>query len=138
MSRARTYPIDGNKLKNLILTTGTTLPEASVVMGGSRDYLSGVCRTNKATAQCMSLIALTLNIPKELYLIKEPEPEVSHETEDDPRGIAQLLADIAKDVRKLVELMEEKENEQKTWNLPFGDPACGDRPDGRAGTSEHQ
>lgn len=121
MSRARTYPIDGNKLKNLILTTGITLAEASERLGGSKDYLSGVCRTNKATAQCMSLIALVLNIPKDLYLIKEPEP-VSHETtEDDPRGVAELLADIAKDVKKLVELMEEKENEQKTWNLPFGD-----------------
>lgn len=119
MSRAKTVNIDGEKLRAMILASGKTLAEASELLGGSKDYLSGVCRSNKATTQCMSLIALVLNIPKDLYIVKEPEP-VSHETaEADPRGIQELLADIAKDVRRLVNLMEEKKNEQTTWSLPY-------------------
>ena len=70
MSRAKTFDIDGDKLRNLILATGRTLREASVELGGSEKYLAGICREGKATAQCMSLIGLALAIPKDLYMIK--------------------------------------------------------------------
>ena len=131
MSRARTYPIDGNRLKNLILTTGITLAEASERLGGSKDYLSGVCRTNKATAQCMSLIALALSIPKDLYLIEEKKEEVStNESDGDPQSIIELLQAIKKSVEKIEKYIEEKSYEQKTFNLPFGDPVdCGSTDD---------
>lgn len=123
MSRARTYPINGDKLRNHILSTGLTLQEASEKLGGSKDYLSGVCRTNKATAQCMSLIALALSIPKDLYAIKEKkEEEITNESDGDPQSIIELLQAIKKSVEKIEKYIEEKSYEQKTFNLPFGDP----------------
>lgn len=119
MSRARTYPIDGNKLKNLILTTGITLAEASEQLGYSKDYIANCVRQNMMTRQAISLIGLMLNIPEELYVPKEAEPETI------PEGIAftteDYLAKIMRLLEEILQKMEEKENEQKTWNLPFGD-----------------
>lgn len=119
MSRARTYPIDGNKLKNLILTTGITLAEASEQLGYSKDYIANCVRQNMMTRQAISLIGLMLNIPEELYVPKKAEPETI------PEGIAftteDYLAKIMRLLEEILQKMEEKENEQKTWNLPFGD-----------------
>lgn len=119
MSRAKTFDIDGDKLRNLILATGRTLREASVELGGSEKYLAGICREGKATAQCMSLIGLALAIPKELYLIKEEHPDPE---EEDPKfTVEELLAKIAKDLEQIIKLMEGRDYEQKTFSLPFGD-----------------
>ena len=119
MSRAKTFDIDGDKLRNLILATGRTLREASVELGGSEKYLAGICREGKATAQCMSLIGLALAIPKDLYMIK---PEVPDPEEDDPKfTVEELLAKIAKDLEQIIRLMEGRDYEQKTFSLPFGD-----------------
>ena len=131
MSRARTYPIDGDKLRRLILTTGLTLHEASEKLGGSRDYLSGVCRTNKATAQCMSLIALALSIPKDLYAIEEKkEEEITNESDGDPQSIIELLQAIKKSVEKIEKCLENKNNDQMAFHLPFSDSGDGVHPVG--------
>ena len=122
MSRLRTFPIDGERLKALILAQGRTLPEASEMVGGSKDYIASVCRSGKATAQCMSLIGLALSIPKDLYIIKEPEPEVPHETSpEEPENLMDALKEIQKLLNRVVELMEVKNEDQKTWRLPFSD-----------------
>lgn len=122
MSRAKTFDIDGEKLKNLILATGHTLKEASIELGGSEKYLAGVCREGKATAQCMSLIGLALAIPKDLYIIKEPEPEApAEETGGIPFTAEDYLSKIMQLLETIVENMEVKNNEQKVWNLPFSE-----------------
>lgn len=122
MSRLRTYPIDGNRLKALIIAQGRTLQDASELIGGSRDYLTSICRQGRATAQCMSLIGLALSIPKDLYEIKEPEPEAPGQPDPgDPEDLMAVLKNIQKLLNKVVILMEEEKDEQKTWRLPFGD-----------------
>lgn len=122
MSRLRTYPIDGERLKALILAQGRTLQEASELVGGSRDYLTGICRSGKATSQCMAIIGLALSIPKDLYLIREPEPETPEgEDPGDPEDLMAVLKNIQKLLNKVVIMMEVRDEEQKTWRLPFGD-----------------
>ena len=107
MSRLRTYPIDGDRLRALIQAQGRTLQDASELIGGSRDYLTSICRTGKATAQCMALIGLALSIPKDLYLIKEPEPEVPEQTDpEDPEDLMAVLKNIQKLLNKVVIMME--------------------------------
>ena len=131
MSRARMVAINGDKLKNLILATDMTLADASEKMGYSRDYLSGVCRENKASAQCMSLIALMLMIPQDHYIVKEPEPEPEPE---EPNDVLEILKRISKDMQTIIELMKEGKDEQKTWRLPFGnDPGDSRSCDDNAG-----
>lgn len=122
MSRLRTYPIDGERLKALILAQGRTLADASEMIGGSRDYLTGICRSGKATAQCMAIIGLALSIPKDLYLIKEPEPEAPEPVDpEDPEDLMAVLKNIQKLLNKVVTMMEVRDEEQKTWRLPFSD-----------------
>lgn len=122
MSRLRTFPIDGEKLKALVIANGFTLQDASEMIGGSRNYLTSICRDGKATAQCMSLIGLALNIPKQAYAIPEPEPEVPHETSpEEPENLMETLKAIQKLLSRVVELMEVKNEDQKTWRLPFSD-----------------
>lgn len=121
MSRLRTYPIDGERLKALILAQGRTLPEASEMVGGSRDYIASICRSGRATAQCMSLIGLTLSIPKDLYMIREPEPEAPEQDPAEPEDLMEALKAIQKLLGRVVELMEVKNEDQKTWRLPFSD-----------------
>ena len=122
MSRLRTYPIDGERLKALILAQGRTLQEASELIGGSKDYLTGICRSGKATAQCMAIIGLALSIPKDLYMIREPEPEAPEGADpEEPEDLMTVLKNIQKLLHKVVVLMEVKNDEQKTWRLPFGD-----------------
>lgn len=132
MSRARTYPINGDKLRNHILSTGLTLQEASEKLGGSKDYLSGVCRANKATAQCMSLIALALSIPKDLYVIEEKKnEEVSYETDNSDSGdVITLLQEAVKLLQKIEKAITEKQYEQNTFKLPFSDSGDGVHPVG--------
>lgn len=119
MSRAKMVAIDGEKLKALILTTGSTLPEASLKMGYNRDYIANCTRTNMMPRQAISLIGLMLNIPEELYVPKEAEPETI------PEGIAftteDYLARITRLLEEILQKMEEKDYEQKVFNLPFGD-----------------
>ena len=117
MSRAKMVAIDGEKLKALILTTGSTLPEASLKMGYNRDYIANCTRTNMMPRQAISLIGLMLNIPEELYVPKEAEPEIVPE---EPEGLIELLRDIRNSVERIEKYMEEKGYEQKVFNLPFG------------------
>lgn len=70
----------------------------------------------------MSLIALALSIPKDLYVIEEKREEgISHETDGDPDSIIELLQAIKQSVEKIEKYIEEKSYEQKTFNLPFSD-----------------
>lgn len=117
MSRAKMVAINGEKLKAHILTTGTTLAEASEQLGYSRDYLTNCVRQNMMTRQGISLIGLMLNIPEELYVPKEAEPEIVPE---EPAGLIELLRDIRNSVERIEKYMEEKGYEQKVFNLPFG------------------
>lgn len=118
MSRAKMVAIDGEKLKALILTTGSTLPEASLKMGYNRDYIANCTRTNMMPRQAISLIGLMLNIPEELYVPKEAEPEP---VQEEPEGLLELLRDIRNTVEKIEKHLEVKSYEQKVFNLPFGD-----------------
>lgn len=68
--------------------------------------------------QAISLIGLMLNIPEELYVPKEAEPEPVPE---EPEGLLELLRDIKNAVEKIEKHLEEKDYEQKVFNLPFGD-----------------
>lgn len=117
MSRAKMVAIDGEKLKALILTTGSTLPEASLKMGYNRDYIANCTRTNMMPRQAISLIGLMLNIPEELYVPKEAEPEP---VQEEPEGLLELLRDIKNAVLQIEKHLEEKDYEQKIFNLPFG------------------
>lgn len=116
MSRAKMVAIDGEKLRALIQTTGSTLPEASMKMGYNRDYIANCTRTNMMPRQAISLIGLMLNIPEELYVPKEAEPEPVPE---EPEGLLELLRDIKNAVEKIEKHLEEKDYEQKIFNLPF-------------------
>ena len=117
MSRAKMVAINGEKLRALIQTTGSTLPEASERLGYSKDYIANCVRQNMMTRQAISLIGLMLNIPEELYVPKEAEPEPVPE---EPEGLLELLRDIKKAVEKIEKHLEEKDYEQKVFNLPFG------------------
>lgn len=118
MSRAKMVAINGEKLRALIQTTGSTLPEASERLGYSKDYIANCVRQNMMTRQAISLIGLMLNIPEELYVPKEAEPKPVPE---EPEGLLELLRDIKKAVEKIEKHLEEKDYEQKVFNLPFGD-----------------
>lgn len=118
MSRAKMVAINGEKLRALIQTTGSTLPEASERLGYSKDYIANCVRQNMMTRQAISLIGLMLNIPEELYVPKEAEPEPVSE---EPEGLLELLRDIKNAVEKIEKHLEEKDYEQKVFNLPFGD-----------------
>lgn len=118
MSRAKMVAINGEKLRALILTTGSTLQSASERLGYSKDYIANCVRQNTMTRQAISLIGLMLNIPEELYVPKEAEPEPVPE---EPEGLLELLRDIKKAVEKIEKHLEEKDYEQKVFNLPFGD-----------------
>lgn len=118
MSRAKMVAINGEKLRALIQTTGSTLPEASERLGYSKDYIANCVRQNMMTRQAISLIGLMLNIPEELYVPKEAEPEPVPE---EPEGLLELLRDIKKAVEKIEKHLEGKDYEQKIFNLPFGD-----------------
>lgn len=118
MSRAKMVAINGEKLRALIQTTGSTLPEASERLGYSKDYIANCVRQNMMTRQAISLIGLMLNIPEELYVPKEAEPEPVLE---EPEGLLELLRDIKNAVEKIEKHLEEKDYEQKVFNLPFGD-----------------
>ena len=117
MSRAKMVAINGEKLRALILTTGSTLPEASERLGYSKDYIANCVRQNMMTRQAISLIGLMLNIPEELYVPKEAEPEPVPE---EPEGLLELLRDIRNTVEKIEKHLEVKDYEQKVFNLPFG------------------
>lgn len=119
MSRAKMVAINGEKLKAHILTTGTTLAEASEQLGYSRDYLTNCVRQNMMTRQGISLIGLMLNIPEELYVPKEAEPESI--PEDQPFTTEEYLARIMRLLEEITEKMEVRNYEQKVFNLPFGD-----------------
>ena len=117
MSRAKMVAINGEKLKALILTTGSTLPDASERLGYSKDYIANCVRQNMMTRQAISLIGLMLNIPEELYVPKEAEPEPVPE---EPEGLLELLRDIKMAVLMIEKHLEEKDYEQKAFILPFG------------------
>lgn len=120
MSRAKMVAINGEKLKAHILTTGKTLADASEEMGYHRDYLNGCVRENKITRQGIALIGLMLNIPGDLFVVKEEAPEPEPQTEE-PQTIMEMLKAIRISVEKIEKYMEVKNYEQTTWNLPFGD-----------------
>lgn len=117
MSRAKMVAINGEKLRALILTTGSTLPEASERLGYSKDYIANCVRQNTMIRQAISLIGLMLNIPEELYVPKEAEPEPVPE---EPEGLLELLRDIKMAVLYIEKHLEEKSYEQKGFILPFG------------------
>lgn len=120
MSRAKMVAINGEKLKAHILTTGKTLADASEEMGYNRDYLNGCVRENKMSKQCIALIGLTFSIPQDLFVVKEEVPEPEPEV-DLAFTVEDYLARIMRLLEEITEKMEVKENEQTTWNLPFGD-----------------
>ena len=126
MSKLKTVPINGDKLRTLIMTSGLSLQEASLKLGFSKGYLTDACRENRLTIQSMSLIGLVLNIPQVLYEVREepdPEPEEEEPTED----TAELLRRILKELKEIKEIMKGERYEQKTWALPFSaDPDCSD------------
>lgn len=119
MSRAKMVAINGEKLRALIQTTGSTLPEASERLGYSKDYIANCVRQNMMTRQAISLIGLMLNIPEELYVPKEAEPESI--PEDPAFTTEDYLAKIMRLLEEILQKMEEKTYEQKVFNLPFGD-----------------
>lgn len=119
MSRAKMVAINGEKLKALILTTGSTLQSASEQLGYSKDYIANCVRQNMMTRQAISLIGLMLNIPEELYVLKEAEPETI--PEDPAFTTEEYLAKIMRLLEEILQKMEEKDYEQKVFNLPFGD-----------------
>lgn len=119
MSRAKMVAINGEKLRALILTTGSILPVASERLGYSKDYIANCVRQNTMTRQAISLIWLMLNIPEELYVPKEAEPESI--PEDPAFTTEEYLAKIMRLLEEILQKMEEKNYEQKVFNLPFGD-----------------
>ena len=126
MSKLKTVPINGDKLRTLIMTSGLSLQEASLKLGFSKGYLTDACRENRLTIQSMRLIGLVLNIPQVLYEVREepdPEPDEEEPTED----TAELLRRILKELKEIKEIVKGERYEQKTWALPFSaDPDCGD------------
>lgn len=137
MSRTKTVPIDGEKLKNLITATGRTLPDASEELGFSRKYLSDICRDNRAPVQSMSLIALILNIPQELYKVREPDLRTDEPLEaqpEEPNDSTEIMKAILVELRKIKELIKEDRYEQKSWALPFSNPGdCNGHRNGSTG-----
>ena len=126
MSRLKMVVIDGDKLRNLITTTGTTLADASEQLGYARKFLNDCCKNNRISAQAASLIGLMLNIPQALYEIPQEEPEAK-EPEPEATDVEGILLLILKEIKELKEIVKEENYEQKSWALPFSDPvACSD------------
>lgn len=118
MSKLKTVPINGEKLRTIIMTSGLSLQEASLKLGFSKGYLTDACRENRLTIQSMSLIGLVLNIPQALYEVRD-DPDPDPEEEAEPESTEDILRMILKELKEIKKIVKGEDYEQKTWALPF-------------------
>lgn len=74
MKKSTAMPIEGEKLKELVLSKGN-ISRISEVLGYSRSALCVAITKNKITPSMAKALELGYNIPYEKYKPEEPKPE---------------------------------------------------------------
>ena len=130
-SRQTTRPIDGEKLKELVLSKGN-LTDVSEDIGYSRQAILAAIRNNKITLPMATLLEQTFGIKYEAYKPEEkkeepvkekpkPETEVISKDEAQLKTIITQLSALNNGLTAIFKKLEEIDADLKVWEVTDGD-----------------
>lgn len=94
MSKAPTKPIDGDKLRELLLAKHPSLNQASRDFGYGNNFFSNILARGSITNATATLIELKLGIPYESYKAVE-EPQTPAVEPVQPTGLREIDVEMA-------------------------------------------